>query len=246
MSTEYSTSCKPSETMIHAIECDMSKTPFNMLYVRSNDIPAGMDHRLYDFCEFQIATSGFQGTSVVCGELWVSYQFALLKPRLFASLGHYSDIFEATAVPVGAFTKPLPEESRVILPITNFNPTLTYPTPVVGNPAVLYINFPSYPMPTSYICCYTLAASDCSANVPITSGYSYGVAPSSFSQMQQVPFGNGLITVNSGYVSTMIQFRFTTLGGNYPVQVYITADNSSSQFTNITYDHLLITQIPNF
>ena len=48
---------------------------------------------------FTIATQGFQGTNVNIGELWVTYQVTLLKPKLYASLGKYNDYFRITTYP---------------------------------------------------------------------------------------------------------------------------------------------------
>lgn len=93
LSSQYSMTCRPSEMMCHPIECATGTSITNHMYIRSGTIPSGADLRLYDFCRFQIATQGFQGASVNCGELHVSYQFALLKPRLFAALGQYNDYF---------------------------------------------------------------------------------------------------------------------------------------------------------
>lgn len=77
--TEFGVSCKPSSNMIHAIECAPKVTTATELYVRARNIPAGTDIRLYDWGKFYIATSGFQGTNVNCGELWVSYDITLIK-----------------------------------------------------------------------------------------------------------------------------------------------------------------------
>nr|QKV51304.1 putative capsid protein [Crucivirus sp.] len=77
--TEFGVSCKPSSCMIHAIECAKSQTSVSELYIRNTGVPSGADIRLYDMGNFQIATTGFQGTSVNVGELWVSYDITLFK-----------------------------------------------------------------------------------------------------------------------------------------------------------------------
>nr|QKV51312.1 putative capsid protein [Crucivirus sp.] len=96
-SYEYSMSCKPSESMIHPIECDPRQTPISELYIRPGSVPSGQDVRLYDLGIFQIATTGMQGTSVNLGELWISYQVSLLKPKLFATLGLLGGFWKNTA-----------------------------------------------------------------------------------------------------------------------------------------------------
>jgi len=79
LESEYSTDCKPSKDMIHAIECKRSETPVSRLYIRTGSVPAGADARLYDFCNVQIATEGCQANSAVLGEVWVSYEILLRK-----------------------------------------------------------------------------------------------------------------------------------------------------------------------
>lgn len=77
--TEFGASCKPSENMIHAIECAPQLTSVSEKYIRAYDNPTGTDVRLYDMGKFYIATQGFQGSSVNIGELWVSYDVTLMK-----------------------------------------------------------------------------------------------------------------------------------------------------------------------
>nr|QKV51255.1 putative capsid protein [Crucivirus sp.] len=77
--TEFGVSCKPSSNMIHAIECARSATSITEQYIRAFANPPNTDIRVYDLGKFYIATSGFQGTNVNCGELWVSYDITLIK-----------------------------------------------------------------------------------------------------------------------------------------------------------------------
>lgn len=84
---QYGQSNKPSINQMHFIECEHRQSVSSVLYCRPGSVPTGQDQRLYDWGNFQIATTGFQGTSVNIGELWVSYQVALLKPKLYQSLG---------------------------------------------------------------------------------------------------------------------------------------------------------------
>lgn len=77
--TEFGISCKPSCSMIHAIECARNQTAISELYVRPGTVPANADIRLYDLGKFYIASTGVQGTSVNLGELWVSYDITFFK-----------------------------------------------------------------------------------------------------------------------------------------------------------------------
>jgi hypothetical protein len=103
---EYTTSCKPSISMYHPIECDPALNPLNKLYVRTGAAPSGSDLRMYDLGIFQIATS-CPGSSVVLGELWCSYEIRLKKPISTAAVGqdvltdHYQSSGCTAANPLG-------------------------------------------------------------------------------------------------------------------------------------------------
>lgn len=83
---EFCTSSIPSQSFVHAIECKPSLTTISTQYVRSTAPPAGVDIRMYDLGNFQIATVGMQNANII-GELWVSFEIELIKPVLFEALG---------------------------------------------------------------------------------------------------------------------------------------------------------------
>lgn len=95
-----SQSAKPSCDQIHGIECKSHLNSLSHLYVRPGVQPANSDLRLYDMGKTTIATS-CPGVSVTLGELWVSYQVKLFKPKIseFAPLvsSHHSRRSTATA-----------------------------------------------------------------------------------------------------------------------------------------------------
>jgi len=84
---EYSQSAKPSVSQLHGIECARGQNPLSQLYVRTGDPNVDDDMRMYDLGRFQIATQGFQGTSVNVGELWVTYCVEFFKPKLPSTVG---------------------------------------------------------------------------------------------------------------------------------------------------------------
>ena len=84
---EFAISAKASISQMHAIECDVSDRPVSNYFVRTGALPTGQDPKWYDFCNFQIATTGFQGTSVNVGELWVTYAVEFLKPVIPETFG---------------------------------------------------------------------------------------------------------------------------------------------------------------
>lgn len=89
--SEFASSCKPSQSMLHPIECSRSQSVMNELYVATHGvIPTNAIPQMYDFCKFQIATNGMQGTNVNVGELWVTYQITFFKP--IANSGNVTQI----------------------------------------------------------------------------------------------------------------------------------------------------------
>lgn len=82
---EFAQSAKPSVSMCHPIECAPSQSVLSELYVRTNDqVIADQDQKMYDFGKFQIASQGIPctGQALSLGEIWVTYQIKLLKPRI--------------------------------------------------------------------------------------------------------------------------------------------------------------------
>jgi hypothetical protein len=83
---EFSTSCAPFNEMLHPIECQPRFNTLARFFTRSGAVPTGADTNFYDLGNFQIATVGMQASAVI-GELWVTYQVRLLKPKLPTPLG---------------------------------------------------------------------------------------------------------------------------------------------------------------
>ena len=101
---QYVTTVKPSESAMHPIECAVGESPLHVLYTRTGDTVIG-DKRMYDLGNFQISTVGMQASAVI-GELWVTYDIELLKPRLSSvSTGFESDHWAFDIVGYGATTQ---------------------------------------------------------------------------------------------------------------------------------------------
>jgi hypothetical protein len=80
-SYEFSNSTVPFTGCLHPVECARNRNVLDNLYVRLTPPETGTDIRLYDMGNFQIATQGMQSIYTV-GELWVTYDVRLKKPRL--------------------------------------------------------------------------------------------------------------------------------------------------------------------
>jgi len=115
---EYSTAIKPSENCMHMVECDPRQTTVNELYtLYSSTAPANSDSRLYNLGRFSVATQGFQGTSVNVGQLHVTYQVRLLKPKLFTSLGSTIPMYVSRIVQTTAYDNANPFGTVTTLPL---------------------------------------------------------------------------------------------------------------------------------
>lgn len=129
---EFAQSAKPSLSVLHPIECARSQNVLSELYIRTGAVPVGEDLKTYDFGDFQIASQGIPlggaGAAVNLGELWVTYEIALLKPKI--QIGAPADSgyakFSSDAL-IGAFTTPIPAPMSVITksPSTNLNVSMT-------------------------------------------------------------------------------------------------------------------------
>ena len=89
---QYAGACstKVTDDLMHGIECDPDKLSGDPgKYVRSLPVLPGQDLKTYDLGLFQYGISGtpttFQTQPV--GELWVSYNIVLRKPKLVVGLG---------------------------------------------------------------------------------------------------------------------------------------------------------------
>lgn len=88
---EFSQSAKPSVSQLHGCELAGADTPLTVYYVRNETLGPFDDIKMYDYGNFQIATSGFQASNVVVGELWVTYNVQFLKPRIPRTIGGTPD-----------------------------------------------------------------------------------------------------------------------------------------------------------
>lgn len=79
---QYSTSAKPSKDMMHPIECAPINDVNTHLYVSTSVTENLGDRRFYDMGTTYIGTQGIPISDAIIGEIWVTYEVALFKPRL--------------------------------------------------------------------------------------------------------------------------------------------------------------------
>lgn len=79
---DYACSTKPSEGLLHGLECDVRERPTPILYTSTT---SGAPITSTTLGDFQIATQGCSTAGVTLGELWVSYDITFYKKQLFDS-----------------------------------------------------------------------------------------------------------------------------------------------------------------
>lgn len=132
--SEFAQSAKPSECIVHPIECAPHQTPLTELYIRATGLVANQDIKTYDLGNFQVATQGIplagtNGAAIDLGELWVSYDMVFFKPYLtpyasggFGHLTWTATVQQFTAASFLPFTN---NQSTPLVPLSNINFTIT-------------------------------------------------------------------------------------------------------------------------
>jgi len=142
----WSQSGKVSDCVHHFVECDPKQSPLAHLYTREGGASSDSDLRFSDFGRFTLATSGLQGTSVQIGQLWVTYEFILYKPKLGAQSAEAGGWFHFSNIDGVLATQPLGTiASGVVDAENNLNLKLSDS----GNDAL--ITFPIQNQPSSYM-----------------------------------------------------------------------------------------------
>lgn len=100
----WASSGKPSLAQRHYIECRPDVTPLKPMYIRHGEYMAGLqdntneiyqmqgmfDPRMFDLGRFEIAREGQLASSALIGQLWVSYDILLMKPRRQSALQRFT------------------------------------------------------------------------------------------------------------------------------------------------------------
>ena len=237
-SHNYSMSGKPCEDMIHPIECDPHQNASLVMFCRNGAVPEGADRRLYDLGRFFIATTGFQAANVNIGELHLTYQVTLMKPRLWTALGRampYTHVWNTTGYSGSAPFGTLPPNRAAT---STINPPMVYR--VDGSSTYLTITLPTTSSPLFY-------SIDIFHNAIPNGAHAY--LTGTLSNTTDVT-GNYMPTANShtpaaGVITGMHSKRFmVSTRGDYFVPVFewgwLTATAASTGEC-----HMFIQQVPN-
>lgn len=94
--SDYSCSTRPSNNLVHGIECDPKERPIKLMYTSE---PESNDARFNTLANFQVASVGCSTANVKLGELWISYDITFYKKQLVSFLtGNF--LFEVQVNPV--------------------------------------------------------------------------------------------------------------------------------------------------
>lgn len=155
---QFCTSGTPSEDMIHPVECDPSQGSISTYYMNVGPVNTGIqDQRFNKLGKFYIATVGFQAAKVNIGELWVTYQVTLLKPKLYNALGLYNDYLMVTPFEYATYQ---PVGTGIFQPTTNLRAVINIPFTYYTASSGLWlengansgnIHFPVYAYKTRYV-----------------------------------------------------------------------------------------------
>lgn len=107
----WSSEAMPCEAFCHPIECNPAENPFNVQYIRADDllIPTSDSPLLYDMGTTHLCVSGQQATGVTLGDLWVTYEIELKKPIISSNVTTDSFLYTAYVNPTSpTFAAPFP------------------------------------------------------------------------------------------------------------------------------------------
>lgn len=218
--SQFTCSGKPSINLLHPIECAKLETPTSVLFTRAGPTSTG-DLRLYDWGNFNIATVGMQGTSTNIGELWITYDITLLKPKLGSTVDVYDHYILNPAVFAAAgpqyfglnTNRPyqtLDSDMGTILNASNISnhglDTIQWPLGYTGGVVVIYRSEIKSVVSTTLETPYTISYS--SGAAPLNA---FGLNP--FTQITNNNQGIGPLLYGGATGTTFIAFISLTNGG---------------------------------
>lgn len=133
--TSWANCCKPSQNMAIPVECAPRMTALGggLLYVSQNGVlPADADPKTYYLGKVSIATTGFQGTSINIGSLYVTYKVRLYKPIMLPPLSNANRMLRCrsgatSAAPLGTATLTLGADCDTLGVVFTSGTVLTIP-----------------------------------------------------------------------------------------------------------------------
>lgn len=169
MLNEYwSSEARPCDTFCHPIECDPKENPYNLHYVRSGELPTGVDKLLYDMGTTYVAVSGQQANDQVLGDIWITYEVELKKPVMHDQVNDASKGFAVTIIDdAGSITAATPFSGTPGYAPYNTMSGITFATNVITIPRDLagafyiYVNIEAATSFSAVVIPSTLTSSGC-------------------------------------------------------------------------------------
>jgi hypothetical protein len=158
----YSTTCAPSICAIHPVECARDVSVLDELFVR-NVPQTGADLRFSDIGNFQIATVGMQASAVI-GELWVTYDIELIKPKLpdaISSIASAHYAFSTTTGPNATGVAPIATNYFGTLAVQKLGLLGTGVSPVALSTSTIFLN-----QPGTYLVAFALRGASTAVSIP--------------------------------------------------------------------------------
>jgi len=201
---EFSQSSVPSQSILHAIECDPTQTQCGGIFNMFDPNATSGDTRLYDIGRFNIATVGMQAANVPIGELWVSYKICLLKPRLVG----VTDIADFFTLDAASVTTLLPLGSKDLATPKSYNSNfinITSGTTITIDPSFVGL------LQITYAVTYSAAMSVC--RLPTLTF----VSGSTVTEVTNTFTSTGLQSVNGlgGSSNALFAVYYVKCGGGY-------------------------------
>jgi len=239
---QFANSIKPSESCMHFIECAKQSTVLSNLYIRTDAVnSATEDIRFYDMGNFYIASTGCQGTNVNLGELWVTYEVELFKPRLWNAIGEsiaFYNAYTLTGVAVGdpfGTAELVVSENSNILPVVDVS-ARTITMPASGVPKSFMLRFLWRGTRTANLDPPATTFTNCQADREVMC---YQASPLSFATAMAVPDQNA--NSDSVYLEDVIFFN--TDGQNK--EAVITMGTGGTLPASAVLFAMQILQVPN-
>lgn len=216
MGTEFSNLGKPSNDILHAIECAPSQQATKFYWIRTGVIPPNSDIKLYDHGNFYVAAVGSQATAVV-GDLWVTYDVTLCKPVQNNVVGY--------SLPVAHFSLEGVDNGNHFG--TDFTPNVGTNLPVRIDSDTLY--FPTQDDVGTYYISYSCQGGSTALTTPTVSPVRC-VVTTMFNQDSQTGIDNGTGNTSTKFLHNFVvqisapQASITYASGVLPTTVGNKAD----------------------
>lgn len=223
--SEFAVSVKPTNALIHGVECKINETILPHRYVRSGAVPLGQDLRLYDYGNFQFATQANPVQDL--GELWVSYCVEFLKPQLPVDVGGNVNSNHTFRTLVSGVVSPLGS-----LPQTNLGSLALTTTPIS-------VSWASQPQ-QQYLVNFLWTFSSAAFTAPGFSGTGF-----SFQQYFSGDASTNVIAPTAGGITTQGTVTFIVRSNQLNPSTIVMNANLSGIFGSLASVDIIVTELDN-